>query len=556
MRDYPQAAFAVALPPRAGLAAALELAAAERDAVVEAPLHDALALWPLPLMAASVRVAHGWVTLPGAAKLHAWLRHSGGGVVHVEIAGLPEEDGGDVEERLVHALALIRTLLPEAQPMSARLEAGGSMIVELLAGSPAAAWRVHLSLRARGRRLSARIDAGGELVEWSWEPDRELLSLGSTRSTKPRAVAAAPVRALAQLLPNAARGDGLVEAAAVSRLARHCLALLPAPLPLGSRALRQSASIAERRPSDLLARLGLIGTLPQADAVPPGSPAPQAPHEPMELWAFRAGIKPVAFLTVHPQDEAQTLAWFGNAHHERRQRRVQVATQDRWVDRRDLGEERVELYISRDAELARRAAYLQAEVDPSLALHELGELVGYPPCCVEAFAQQEDRANNSANRYHTWARTLTPDSSRQGPWPWQLNNLHTMIAPFYPCSYRCPDALAWVHKALAELGAVYPDYLASLRSALARPALYFDHEHQLVLDGACQGEELTYRAVAWSSPRLSPLAAAIASGSRLLFGDQTLVVERGGRVLWRWQRTDPALGFVAPFADGLADVAS
>jgi len=553
LRLHPTAAFAIALPPRAALESALKLAAAGRRAVVQAPLHDALLDADLPAQAAGVRVAHGWVTLPGLRALQAVAHRAGGGRLRVEVAGLPEDDRGDLDEALVHAAALVRTLLPQAVPSSARLTGSGMLEVELASGSPSGRWTAQLRVLSRGRRVAVRMDGAGETASWSWERDREGVTIGGQPVGAPRATVPAPVRALAQLLPDAARGDGLVEAAAALRLARDCLALLPSRLPVGRRRLRQSASIGRRRPTDLLGRLGLRGAIPAGAGSVPGVLTLAPPPEPFELWAFRAGVKPLVFLTVRPDDVARTVAFFGDdVHCERRERRVRVETQDRWTDRRDEGEPRVELYVARDPALARRAAHLQADVDPTRAVHELGALAGYPPCCVAAFAQQEDRANNSGNRYHSQARTLAPDGATPTPWPWELNNLYAMVVPFYPCSYRCEPALAWARAALTEMARVYPLFVDELRALLARPVLYFDHDHQLVLDGAYADGRVAYRAVALASPaspELAAFAAAIGAGDRLSLDDHRLLVERDGQPIMQLERTDPALGVIAPFGN-------
>src|SRR5262249_15402643 len=145
-----------------------------------------------------------------------------------------------------------------------------------------------------------------------------------------------------------------------------------------------------------------------------------------------------------------------------------------------------------------------------------------------AFAQQDDRANNSRNRYWSHARTMAVDGSTPTPWPWELNNLHTVIAPFYPCTYRCERALAWVRAVLAELEHTHPASLDALRAALAQPVLYFDHEHQLVLDGEGDATAVTYRGVVPTqspSAELATLAGAIALGKRLTLVDDCLLVE-------------------------------
>jgi hypothetical protein len=546
LRDYPQAAFAVALPPRSGLEVALCLAAAGRDAVLQAPLHEALAETALPAGAAKVRVAHGWVTLPGCSAVARLLQSAGGGRAEIEVAGLPESDSGDPWEVLVHGLALLRSLLPAAVPCAVSRADDGALVVEADAASPGGGWRVRLCARGRGSRLSLRVDAGPSSVDWSFAAGSERLRVAGAERGAARSPPSAAVRALAQLLPEAERGDGLLEAAAVARLTRRCRELLAPALPLGARAFRQAASLAARRPADLLARLGLRGELPaDGGAVPAPLAAPSTP-EPFELWAFRASVKPVTFLTVRPEDVERTLSYFDGAACERRERLVHVEAQDRWDDRRDAGEPRVELYISRDAALARRMARLQAEEDPTRALRELGELAGYPACCVDAFARQDDRANNSRNRYYTSARTAAGD----GPWPWELNNLHTMTVAFFPCSYRCDAALAWARAALAEMGRAHPQVLNSLRESLARPVLYFDHEHQLAFVGAAAAASVDYRSVALprgAAPAMTGLAAAVAAGDRLTFDDRSLRVEHSGAAVLVLERTDPGLGFLAPF---------
>jgi hypothetical protein len=283
------------------------------------------------------------------------------------------------------------------------------------------------------------------------------------------------------------------------------------------------------------------------------------PPEPSELWAFRAGRKPVAFLTVAPADEAQALAGFlagGPVHVERRERRVLVGAQDRWTDRRDVGEPRVELYVSRDASLAREAAALQAEGDPSGSLVALGRLMGYPDCCVAAFAAQPDRSNNSRNRYASAAGTVAAER-----WPWALANLHAVLAPFYPCRYDCPVALDWVEAALGAMEAAHPGTREALAAYQGRPVLYFDHDHQAILDGEAVAEgdpsgrwpRLRARYVRVAVPErtgapFAEFAGALALGDELVFDDRALQVLRAGAPLFTLARTDPALGLLAPFS--------
>jgi len=280
---------------------------------------------------------------------------------------------------------------------------------------------------------------------------------------------------------------------------RSAAAASEAALARAATALAAATDDAGRR-----AALGLLGDAALALTAPPG---PRLPPGPLEAWSFRAGIKPVAFLTVEADREAVTRAAFGDAHVERRERNVAIGAHDRWLDDRRSGAPRVELYVAGDADLARRAAALQ--LDPTRNLVELGALMGYPPCCVAAFGAQRDRANNSLNRYRAAART-PPGSA---PWPWPLNELQVRLVPFFPCSYRCQAALAFATATLAALDGAHPGTAAQLEAHLAQTVLYLDHDHQH-----------------WTR------AAVTLTDDTLAIGDD------------RWQRTEPALGFVARFA--------
>ena len=283
--------------------------------------------------------------------------------------------------------------------------------------------------------------------------------------------------------------------------------------------------------------------------LPEGPPAavlevPQ-PAMPFERFAFDAGLKPVVFLTLRPEEEARVRSGFPEAHVVRRERRVAVGPLDAWDDRRDQGDPRIELYVSRDEALAEEAdCGIQAEGDPSAALEALGGLMGYPRCCVAAFAGQGDRSHNTWNRYATAART------GDGPWPAALNNLFAMVAPFFPCRYDCPEAARWAEAVLDAVAAAEPEVAAGLRAALAHPVLYFDDAHQVVLDGHLDDGWVVYQAVfvpPGSPDDLRRLAGGLGPAGRLRLDDDALRLEPEGGPARVLRRTDPGLGLLAPF---------
>lgn len=537
VRD-PDAFVVIALPPRAALEAALQVAAAGRRGLVEAPLP----LWAgeqLP-ESSTVQVAHGWVTLGRRWFEQAIAR--GVSAVELLVEGLPEAPGGDLEEVVVHALALLIRLFPRAEPRSVRLEGEGALHADF---QQPGGVRIELRARTAGQRLEARATGDGFSATWRWHPDEEIRQLHAGRSAVRRVRrAGGSERALAQLLdPDRHGGDTLADAGAVLALARRTLALLPHPLALGERRFRQAARRAERHPDDPLASLGLTGPLEEG----PGAFVLEIPRlpEPFELWSFRAGLKPVVFLTLAPSEVESTRRWFDDAHVEVRERRVASGVHDTWIDRRDLGEPRVELYISRAPDLARRAAELQADTDPSAAAREVGELMGYPACCVEAFSELANRSNNSRNRYATAARTPP------GRWPWELDNFFVMLVPFFPCRYDCDRALGYARAALAELEKAHPGAREGLERLLSRPVLYFSHQQMLVFDGICRDGMVEYSGVEVvpdTPPGFRRLARMVAAADGLRLDETAVRLFRAGREWKVLGRTDPALGVIADFS--------
>jgi hypothetical protein len=168
---------------------------------------------------------------------------------------------------------------------------------------------------------------------------------------------------------------------------------------------------------------------------------------PWEILGLRAGVKGVAFLkTADPSRIEPHLAGFSIA------RRHHAGL--------------VELFASRDPALAERALSLQAG-DPTRNAPAIGALLGYPECCIEAFAAQPDRSSDPANRFATAARTSAPQ-----PWPWETANFDRMIAAFFPCRYDCAAARAHARAILAEADREEPGLAATIERELRAKWIY------------------------------------------------------------------------------------
>lgn len=581
LATHPDAAVLACLAPRAALRVALNLARRGRAGLVAAPLWPARFDAPHEEAAARrVQVAHGWRTLPWMAELRAHLEAHALGPLHLRVRGQPgDAQTGELRDALWHALAFVHTLDAALRVRHVELRGERGLRATFATEGPATrTLTLDIEAQADRPRLELQSEQAGltylfERDEVSWlaatapaqaaRPQPPQQTLGQRTWRAP--VAPYFARCLAQLF-SPHYGDSLIEAHAVAMAFDACATHTPGLLqPTSSDFERARRRRAEGRL--IGSQLGLATTRGPAlassasnaagDTHPPSARLAQwvTPSEPWELWAFRTGRKPVAFLTVKPHEVDATLALFGDVHALRLERRVEVGPQDTWRDDRARGERRVELYLSKDRALAERAATLQSASDPTRAMGELGALMGYPTCCVDAFFTQRDRANNTRNRYATAART-----EREEAWPWLLNNLHAMPVPFFPCRYDCASALAFAREVWSALAQAHAALAARLQVALSAPALYFEHGRCLVFEGAraCTRTGLRYEGVLRSPPEdasadedagFTSLPSDVARGRSLTWTDEALrVFGEDGALIREWARTDPGLGFLAPFA--------
>jgi hypothetical protein len=159
------------------------------------------------------------------------------------------------------------------------------------------------------------------------------------------------------------------------------------------------------------------------------------------------------------------------------------------------GRERAVLYLAPDLGRARAVRDAEARVLPGgapsppdrevLDAHRLtGTLLGYPPCCVEAFVRRvargvTTRADGSRGAEETIA--LEDAAARSGRYDARLNVLRRRdvgaLIAFHPCALDCLPALALAQRTLDALEHHDPSFAAALMRALRSRAP--DGEHAL-----------------------------------------------------------------------------
>ena len=152
---------------------------------------------------------------------------------------------------------------------------------------------------------------------------------------------------------------------------------------------------------------------------------------------------------------------------------------------------------------------------------EWGLLLGYPPCCVDAYLDWKENYSERTDLIRwTYGRTpaaksypfglnnvcnffsrLTPgdaakyrkvgDINYQKGFP--LANLH--VISWHPCSYACKKSAAAAAEIFSFFKVYLPEHAAMLRAVLARPVLVYGKYEFLSFEGKVVTDELRFSGV-------------------------------------------------------------
>jgi hypothetical protein len=130
-------------------------------------------------------------------------------------------------------------------------------------------------------------------------------------------------------------------------------------------------------------------------------------------------------------------------------------------------------------------------------IEAMGALMGYPACCVRAFAAQESRRDNAENERLTF---------RRGPGEGLPPELHRLgrfaLVGHHPCTPSCAPSSRLAEAILACVAALDAATAELLRARLATPVLLVDLSRRAEVEGRWVGDELVV-------DRFTPLDGAV-----------------------------------------------
>ncbi len=136
---------------------------------------------------------------------------------------------------------------------------------------------------------------------------------------------------------------------------------------------------------------------------------------------------------------------------------------------------------SLDEVLAAQRAHASAQ--GKAAVEAMGALMGYPPCCVQAFLGQRTRGDNLDNERLTFRRA--PDEALH-PLLHRVGGVR--LLSHHPCSPSCAGSIRVGEHILEALAAIDAPAAERARARMERPVLFIDYQRRVELQGAWSGD--------------------------------------------------------------------
>lgn len=184
-----------------------------------------------------------------------------------------------------------------------------------------------------------------------------------------------------------------------------------------------------------------------------------------------------------------------------------------------------------------RAVADAAEAENRHDDREFGSTLGYPDCCNEFFNAEFPRAAEVQGDLFPYVLGNTAGTERE--LPFLLNTLWYFDAGFieyWPCSFRCPEALEDAKTAYMLLKKFLPGVAANMEKLLKNPAIYTEYSGVFILCGAKYDEAagvLTYSPRRIRKTADTRLCRLLMRGDNLRFRDGRCFIRRGDEVIHR-----------------------
>lgn len=191
------------------------------------------------------------------------------------------------------------------------------------------------------------------------------------------------------------------------------------------------------------------------------------------------------------------------------------------------------LYLGMNDRAAEEAAEAEGQHDD----RAFGNTLGYPDCCNDFFNAEFPHAAEIQGDLFPYVFRNTAEPERE--LPFLLNTLWYFDAGFieyWPCSFRCPEALEDAKIAYMLLRKFLPETAVKMKKLLKNPAIYTEYSGVFIFCGAAYDEQtgvLTYSPRKIRKTADTRLYRLLLRGDRLRFRDGKCFICRGDEFIHR-----------------------
>lgn len=275
-----------------------------------------------------------------------------------------------------------------------------------------------------------------------------------------------------------------------------------------------------------------------------------------EWLAVKHGIKPLLRTAIHPEN-------FKNVEMICKEKGLfSLMKSFNQLYGANLGSPINIIYISKSEEVLRKAYMSEKSEDRRL----LGELLGYPSCCVEFFLEFLEKGKfpfsvethlKTEGKPSFFVNSIFKMESRLGSKELEIFQSnpdfadrisHLFLISHIPCSYNCKGSIKIGKKILRLLEREYPELAKEIVSILKKPLLFFNDFNWIVFDGKVDGTTVNYNSVL---PPLSlmqeSLVKKFSEGNKVEVGNEFIEIFKEDKMVHRIKKKHEYDGIVLDF---------
>lgn len=221
------------------------------------------------------------------------------------------------------------------------------------------------------------------------------------------------------------------------------------------------------------------------------------------------------------------------------------------------------IYISKSRDLLKKAYLSEKSEDRK----SLGELLGYPRCCVEFFSHQLKHSKlpfpvktyiktrgkpsflvNNILKLESRLSSKALEEYQKNP-DFANRISHLFLISHVPCSYTCKKSIKMGREILDLLKREEPELAEEIVFRLKRPVLYFDDLNWLIFNGKVNSDTISYTSML---PPLSLMPESIVKkfreGDKVKVGEEYIEIFKNNKGIHRIEKKDEYNGILLDFS--------